>query len=93
MNYKLVDRNGKKFMFFSSMTTQLGLKEYKLDFKADNFDKTLQEAVTNALGDSHTEVLQATKPNIEKAISEWCLKMANKICKHFSYDELFPDRE
>lgn len=90
--FKIVERNGKRYMFFPSMTTHLSVKDFTVKFEAVNFDKTLQQAVTQALGSSHQEILDATRPNIEKAISEKCLEIANKICKHFTYDELFPDR-
>ena len=90
---KLVERGGKKYVYFSSVKTHLSLKEYTVDFQADNFDKTLREAVTQALGHSHEEIMEAVKPNLEKAISERCLQFANNIFKHFTYDELFPDRE
>ncbi|XP_076683088.1 putative beta-carotene-binding protein [Andrena cerasifolii] len=91
--YKLVDRGGKKYAYFSSVKTQLSLKKYTVDFEANNLDKTLQEAVTQALGHSHEEIMEAVRPNLEKAIAERCLTFANNIFKHFTYDELFPDRE
>ncbi|CAK9833903.1 Putative beta-carotene-binding protein [Anthophora retusa] len=91
--FKIVDHNGKRYIYFPSMTTRLNVKDFTVKFEVTNFDKTLQEAVSQALGSSHQEVLEATTPNIEKAISERCLELANKICKHFTYDELFPDRE
>ena len=91
--HSMVERGGKKYIYFSSVKTHLSLKKYTVDFKMDNFDKTLQEAVTQALGHSHEEIMEAVRPNLEKAISERCLTFANNIFKHFTYDELFPDRE
>ncbi|KZC13437.1 hypothetical protein WN55_04988 [Dufourea novaeangliae] len=93
LHFKLVERGGKKYTYFPTMTTKLNVKDYTVKFEADNFDKTLQEAVSQALGNSHQEILEATRPNLERVISERCLQIANKICKHFTYDELFPDRE
>ena len=90
---KLIERGGKKYVYFSSVKTHLSLKDYTVEFRADNFDKTLREAVTQALGHSHQEIMEAVRPNLEKAISERCLIFANNIFKHFTYDELFPDRE
>ncbi|XP_053972534.1 putative beta-carotene-binding protein [Hylaeus volcanicus] len=93
MKYSIIERNGKKYMYFSSMKTQLDVKDFTAKFEASNVDKTLQEAITQALGSSHQEILEATKPNLERFISQMCLDSANKICKHFTFDELFPDRE
>lgn len=93
LNYKLAEHGGKKYAYFSSITIDLDVKDYDVEFTADNFDDTLQDAIRQAMGDSHKEILAATKPNLEKGISEIVLSMANKICKHFTFDELFPDRE
>lgn len=93
LHYKFVEHGGKRYSYFSSMTLDLDVKDYDVEFRADNFDKTLQDAIRQAMGDSHQEILAATKPNLEKGISEIVLSMANKICKHFAFDELFPDRE
>lgn len=93
MVFKLVEHDGKRYIYFPLMTTRLELNDYKFDFEAENFDKTLQDAMKQAFGSSREEILEAMKPNVEKAISQMCLNMSNKICKHFTYDELFPDRE
>ncbi|XP_003699596.2 uncharacterized protein LOC100875174 [Megachile rotundata] len=91
--FKFAERGGKKYVYFSSMTIDLDIKDYDVKFKADNFEQSLQDAIGQALGDSHQEILTAAKPNLEKGISELVLNMANKICTHFTFDELFPDRE
>lgn len=92
--FKVVPRGGRNNVYFSSMTTLLTINDdFDIHFVADNFDKVLQDAVSQALGSSHKEVLEATKPNLEKTISERILQICNQICKHFTYDELLPDRE
>lgn len=93
LNYELVERKGKQYMYFSSMTTKLDIKDFKAKFQSQNFDHTIQEAINQALGSSHKEIIETTRPNIENAISEKCLELANKLCQRFTYDQLFPDRE
>ncbi|XP_076763076.1 putative beta-carotene-binding protein [Xylocopa sonorina] len=93
LTYKIVQRKGKEYIYFSSMTTRLNIEDFDIKWKIDNFDGTLREAFAQALGSSHKEIIETTRPNIEKAISENCLSVANKICRRISYDELFPDRE
>ncbi|XP_076644823.1 uncharacterized protein LOC143354535 [Halictus rubicundus] len=93
MNYQLVERKGKKYMYFSSMTTKLDIKDFKSKLESRNFDKTIQEAINQAFGNSHKEIIETSGPNIESAISEKCLQMANNLCQRYPYDELFPDRE
>lgn len=92
--YKMVERNGKNYMFFYSITSKVYIKDYEIDFKPiGDTDKTLTTAINTALTDSKAEILANTTPNIEKTVSEVLLEISNNICKHFSYDELFPDRE
>ncbi|CAL7939390.1 unnamed protein product [Xylocopa violacea] len=90
---KIVERKGTRYLYFSSMTTDLNFVDFDIKWKLDNVDDTLREAFSQAFGSSHKEIIATTKPNVEKAISENCLNVANKICKRITYDELFPDRE
>ncbi|XP_068977001.1 putative beta-carotene-binding protein [Bombus flavifrons] len=91
--YNLVEHAGKQYIYFSSMTTHLNVKDYTIKYEPENFDETLRDAFKQAVGHNNREILEMTRPNLEKAISQRCLEISNKICKHFSYDELFPDRE
>lgn len=89
----MVERKGKKHMYFSSMTTKLDIKDFQAKLESRSFDKTILEAINQAFGNSHKEIIETTTPNIENAISEKCLQMANNFCQRYTYDQLFPDRE
>ncbi|XP_066598659.1 uncharacterized protein [Prorops nasuta] len=92
MKYKLLDRRGKKYMFFPSMTTKLVVNDYSAHFDpSDGPTSTLATAINEALEQSKQEIIASTTPNLEKAISERVLNLANKIVTHFTWDELFPD--
>ncbi|XP_051172803.1 uncharacterized protein LOC127289083 [Leptopilina boulardi] len=94
MNFKVIDRKGKKFVFFPSMNTKLNIKDYTSQFTPqEGPDSTLSTAINAALENSRQEIIDSTTPNLERKISEDILQIANKICKFFTYDELFPDRE
>ena len=93
MLYNLVQHAGKQYVYFSSMTTHLNIKDYTIKYEPENFDQTLRNAFSEAVGHNNREILEVTIPNLEKAISKRCLEISNNICKHFSYDELLPDRE
>ncbi|XP_078043378.1 uncharacterized protein LOC144473402 [Augochlora pura] len=93
MNYDIVEHKGKRYMYFTSMTTKLDIKDFEAKFESRNFDKTLQQAVSQALGGSHKEILDSSRPSIENIISKKCLETANNLCKNYTFDELFPDRE
>ena len=94
LNYKIVEHNGKQYMFFSAMTLKLLIKDYTSNFTPkEGPDSTLATAINAALQNSRQEIIESTTPHLEKKVTEEMLILANKICKSFTYDELFPDRE
>ncbi|KAK2576593.1 hypothetical protein KPH14_005263 [Odynerus spinipes] len=94
MLYKIIKRNNKNYAYFYSMKTKLEIQDFTADFKDQSgADSTLTTAINAALIDSKKEILDSTVPNLEKKISETILEISNQVCKHFHYEELFPDRE
>lgn len=94
MKYKLLNHKGNDYMYFNAMTSKLTIKDYTANFAPkDGPESPLATAINTALATNRQEFIEGTIPNLEKTISENVLIIANKICKHFTYDELFPDRE
>ena len=76
------------------MTTKLNIKDYTSNFKPkEGPDSTLATAINAALQNSRQEIIESTTPHIERTVTKEMLELANKICKSFTYDELFPDHE
>ncbi|XP_046477428.1 circadian clock-controlled protein daywake [Neodiprion pinetum] len=93
MKFRLVDHKGAKFLYFPTMTTSLLIKDYTSHFTPrPGPDGALAEGINAALQDNRKEIIPLIKPNLEQVITERVLELSNRICKHFSYDELFPDR-
>ncbi|XP_046743266.1 putative beta-carotene-binding protein [Diprion similis] len=94
MKFRLVQHKGAEYLIFSSMTTNLDIKDYTSHFTPrEGPDGALAEGINAALQDNRQEIIATIKPNLEQVISERVLQLANRICKHFTFDELFPDRE
>ncbi|XP_012275265.1 uncharacterized protein LOC105696955 [Orussus abietinus] len=94
LNYELVDHKGKQYVYFPTMSLKLNVKDFKSVFTPPpGTDKTLAESINTVMSTNRQEVLKTINPNLEKAISERVLQVANMICKKFTFDELFPDRE
>lgn len=92
MHTKYTEKNGQKYIYFSSMTTKLGIKDYEAKFKSnDGADSPISTAINQALDGGRQEILELIRPTLEKAISEKILELGNKVCKKFTYDELFPE--
>lgn len=90
--FKTVMRHGVKYVYVESITTAVRPEDYNVEFEIDG-ENTLYDALRSMLRDNHQELMEVTIPNLERAISEECVTLGNKICKHFTFDELFPDTE
>lgn len=92
MKLGLTERKGKKLLYFQSMTTKLTIGDYKATFMPDSETNPIAQAINSVLVTSRKEIIESMVPNIEAAVSKKILEVSNTICKHFTYDELFPDR-
>ncbi|XP_012264075.1 uncharacterized protein LOC105690656 [Athalia rosae] len=94
LKYRLIDHKGAKYLFFPTMVTKLNIRDYTSHFVSrEGSDGALAEGINAALSQSRQEILATIIPNLEKVVSERILHMTNRICKHFVYDEILPDRE
>lgn len=62
---------------------------YNLD--EEHFDQ-LYKVIYNVINTNQDEIIRILKPALEKVIINHITSIANKICTHFTYEELFPDR-
>ncbi|XP_047363514.1 uncharacterized protein LOC124954513 [Vespa velutina] len=94
LRYKLIEKDGKKYMYFFSMTTKLDIKDISINTEpGKNTDNTLREIINNIFNTNKNDIIAIILPSIERSISENVLKISNDIVKHFHYDEILPDRE
>ena len=91
MKFQVVERRGRRLMYFPTMTTKLEIKDYTANFMPGSETNPLAQAINSVLLNSRQEIIASMTPNLEKAISQKVLDVSNRICKHFTYDELFPD--
>ena len=76
------------------MKMKLKIADYTAHFVPNKGkDNPLAEAINAVLQNNRQEIIESLLPHLEKAMSKKILELSNKISKHFSYDELFPDRE
>lgn len=93
IDLKVITKRGKRYMYVSNMKLNLDIKGY--DAKNELNERELgqlTEIVNNFIGNNQEEVLKSIKPALEEAISKRILLVSNDIVKHFTYEELFPDR-
>lgn len=92
-NLQTIMKNGTKYAYIPRMKVELGVKGYETSYMMSNETLSVfQEAVEHFIGSNQREIIDTVKPYIERVVSERCLIAANQIIKHFTYDELFPDR-
>ncbi|BES97644.1 Haemolymph juvenile hormone Hypothetical protein protein (JHBP) [Nesidiocoris tenuis] len=83
--------DGKTFVMFDELKLKLKMKNYQIRLEnLFNGDKNLGEAVNAALNENKKELMNFMRPRAEELASKVLLERANKITRHFEYDELFP---
>jgi len=71
----------------------LDIKGYYIEFDYNQTElQQLREIVRNFLGNNQEEMIKNFKPVLEEAISKLILSFSNDIIKHFTFEEIFPDR-
>ncbi|XP_074114664.1 uncharacterized protein LOC141537529 [Cotesia typhae] len=92
--YKLVKTKKGQQVFFTSAITKLKIGDYKTKFVGNSETTTaLSDAINSVVNGNKAEIIAAITPHIERAMSRKQLEIANQICKYFTFEELFPDRE
>jgi len=80
-------------MFISKLTIMLDIKGYYIELDHNQTQlQQLGEIVRNFLGNNQEEIIRSFKPVLEEAISKLILSVSNDIVKHFTFEEIFPDR-
>lgn len=75
------------------MMLDLDIKGYNATYNVNETEfGQLTEIINNFIGNNQQEVIKTFKPALEEVVSKRILFVANNIVKHFTYDELFPDR-
>ncbi|CAB0032140.1 unnamed protein product [Trichogramma brassicae] len=92
MKFRLIERRGRQIMFWEEMTTKIFTKDYTAIFQPGE-QKPLTQAINQVLQTNRKEIIESITPSVELAISKKILDISNRVSKHFTYEELFPDRE
>jgi len=93
MEMKIVTKNDKRYVYMSHMKIDIDIKNYNVQY--DLNDKELSElrkVISTFIGNNQHDVIAAFKTPLERTVSKRILELSNNIVKHFTYDELFPDR-
>ncbi|CAL1681948.1 unnamed protein product [Lasius platythorax] len=93
IDMKVTTKGGKRYMYMSQIKINLDIKEYdaKYDLNEREFGQ-LNQIINNFIGNNQDEIIKSIKPAIEEVVSKRILLVSNDIVKHFTYEELFPDR-
>ncbi|KOX71716.1 hypothetical protein WN51_02285, partial [Melipona quadrifasciata] len=87
LTYVVTNRGCKRFFYYSSLNVRIRIPDYDMKFRGQ------QKSLNDAINISKKELLDASIVNIEKITSIKFLELMNNFVKHFTYDDLLPDRE
>ncbi|XP_011690783.1 PREDICTED: uncharacterized protein LOC105451799 [Wasmannia auropunctata] len=94
MDMSTVNKNNKRYVYMSKMKINLDIKGYTAEYGLQAAELgRLNQIIDTFLGSNQEEVIAAFKPAIEESVVKRILSLSNSIVKHFTFDELFPDRE
>ncbi|EGI62094.1 hypothetical protein G5I_09608 [Acromyrmex echinatior] len=94
VDMNVVTRNGKKYVYLGKMKINLDIKGYTAEYGLNSTELSrLNEVISNFIGNNQQEVISVFKPAIEETVVKRVILLSNNIVKHFTLDELFPDRE
>ena len=74
------------------MKLKVFLTNYNATYRPGD-DRPLTAAINAVLLQSKKEIIESIVASLERDVSKIILDIANRICKHFDYDDLFPDSE
>lgn len=89
---KLVTKNNKKYMHISKMTLDFDIKGYNIEFFKGTESNQWIEIIRNFVMDNQKEILKTIIPILQETVSKRIILLTNDTLKHFTYEELFPDR-
>lgn len=84
-----IERDGKQYLYFKSINLNLSIENLSFHFNSDDFN-ILKEMI-NEFDDK--VLLKIFTSSLEKGTSKNFLELCNNFCKHFTFDELLPDRK
>ncbi|XP_029169744.1 uncharacterized protein LOC114939568 [Nylanderia fulva] len=93
IDMKIITKSGTKYMYLSQIKINLDIKDYDVKYDLNESDLgQLNEVIRNLIGNNQREIIDTFKPALEEIVSKRILLVSNDIVKHFTYEELFPDR-
>lgn len=84
-----IERDGKQYLYFKSINLNLSIENLSFHFNSDDFN--ILKEIINEFDDK--VLLKIFTSSLEKSTSKNFLELCNNFCKHFTFDELLPDRE
>ncbi|XP_039306728.1 uncharacterized protein LOC105203864 [Solenopsis invicta] len=93
LDFNVVTKRGQKYTYLAKIKINFNIKGYTAKYDADEERYgQLREIIRDFIGRNQKEIISSLKPTLEEIISRQIVLLANNIVKHFTYDELFPDR-
>ncbi|XP_011879795.1 PREDICTED: uncharacterized protein LOC105568599 [Vollenhovia emeryi] len=93
LDMNVVTKDSKRYVYMSKIKLNLDIKGYDVDYGINSEElNRLNQIISNFIGNNQEEVIKTLKPAIEEAVVKRILTLSNDIVKHFTFEELFPDK-
>lgn len=91
----LATKDSRRYTYVLKLKNNINLKNYNAEFILNRTKGTFYEILEDFVNDNQDEIIKILKPVLKKreTFSKWViLILMTHIVKHFTYEELFPDR-
>lgn len=85
-------KDGKRYPYVSNMILNLDIKDFTSEYKSESLSEQIKAILNDLLINYKKELIAIVKPAIEETSTKQVMHLSNGIVKHFTYEELFPDR-
>lgn len=92
IRYKKYEKQGTMRLFFPSGYLKINIKNYEAKYTSPT-GSPLTPAINAVLADNRQEIIKSMSPYLEKEVAKKILIASNKFSKHYTFDELCPDRK
>ncbi|XP_011156454.2 uncharacterized protein LOC105193627 [Solenopsis invicta] len=94
LDFNIITKEDQKYTYLRKIKINLDVKGYvaKYDPEDEQANDQLHKIIRDFIGRNQEEIISSLKPALEETIAKRIIFLASNIVKHFTYDELFPDR-
>lgn len=91
-DFAIITKGGKRYAYVTKVKLNMDIKNYNAQYDMNENSDQLFTIIRHFVETNKEEIIKNLKPALEEIVSKRLILISNSIIKHFTYEELFPDR-